>query len=69
MALYNGIDPVAMVSRGNYTETFVTSTGGGNIASLRVSRGMMESAPAPVEPGGKGRGQIAWLLYYLLRRK
>lgn len=64
MTLYNGIDPTAFVSGGVYTETYVSATGGENIASLFVSQGMLESAPAPTA-GGRLRGKIAWLLYYL----
>lgn len=46
MALYDGIDPVAFVSGGVYTETYVSATGGSNISSLFVSRGLLEEAPA-----------------------
>jgi len=45
MALRSGIDTVAVVSQGVYTETYVTSTGGGNIASLFATKGFLESAP------------------------
>ena len=51
MALYNGIDTVAYVCGGWYTKTYVTSTGGGNIASLLVSYGMLEDAPLPPDGG------------------
>lgn len=64
MALYNGIDTVAFVSGGVYTETYVSATGGENIASLFASQGMLESSPAPTV-GGRLRGKISWLLYHL----
>ena len=48
MALHSGIDTVAYVCGGWYTSTYVTATGGGNIASLLASYGMLEEAPAPV---------------------
>jgi len=68
MALYNGIDPTGFVSGGAYTETYVSATGGGNIASLFGSQGMLESATAPATPAGRLRGKITWLLYWLIRR-
>ena len=45
MALRSGIDTVAIATYGVYTETYVSSTGGGNIASLYASKGFLESAP------------------------
>ena len=48
MALHNGIDTVAYVCGGWYTSTYVTATGGSNIASLLVSYGLLEEAPAPI---------------------
>jgi hypothetical protein len=36
---------VGIASGGVYTETFVTATGGKNIASLYASRGYMAEAP------------------------
>ena len=52
MALRNGLDVVAIATRGVYTETYVTATGGGNIANLFVSWGLFEDAAAPPEPTG-----------------
>lgn len=53
MALHNGIDTEAYVCGGWYTSTYITVTGGGNIASLLVSYGLLEEAtgPAPVVVG------------------
>lgn len=65
MALHSGIDTVSFVSGGVYSETY-GATDGANIASLFVSRGLLETAPTPLI--GKLRGQISWLLYYLIRR-
>jgi len=48
MALHNGIDTVGYVSCGFYSETYSSGAGGGNIASLFVSYGLLEEAPAPV---------------------
>jgi len=67
MALHNGIDTVAYVCGGWYTKTYVTATGGGNIASLLVSYGMLEEAPSPpISTGGKIKG---WLLNWYRRRR
>lgn len=48
MALHNGIDTIGYVSCGFYSETYSSGAGGGNIASLFVSYGLLESAPSPV---------------------
>lgn len=47
MALHNGVDTVAYVACGFYSETYSSGAGGGNIASLFVSYGLLETAPAP----------------------
>jgi len=47
MALRNGIDTIAYVCGGWYSNTY-TSAQGSNIASLLVSYGMLEEAPEPV---------------------
>ena len=44
MALYNGLDPVAIISCGNYSKTY-GSGDGSNIANLFVSYGLLEDAP------------------------
>jgi hypothetical protein len=62
MALRSGIDTVAIVTYGVYTETYVSSTGGGNIASLFVSRGLIESAPGIL-------AIVNLMMYYIRRRK
>ena len=59
MALHNGIDTIAIATSGSYTETYVTATGGGNIASLFASFGFLESAPAPPSPSA-WQGFIHW---------
>jgi len=69
MASYDGIETDAFVTQGVLASSFVSATGGENIASLFASQGMLETAPVPVAPvGGKLRGQVAWLLYWLRRR-
>jgi len=47
MSLWNGVDYVAVVSEGVYTEGYISSTGGGAIANLAASFGLLEDAPAP----------------------
>lgn len=47
MALHNGIDTIGYVSCGWYSETYSSGAGSGNIASLFVSYGLLETAPAP----------------------
>jgi len=49
MALYSGIDPVAVATCGVFTETY-GSTSPANIANLFVSYGLLEDAPEPTEP-------------------
>ena len=44
MALHSGIDTVAIVSRGYYTETYGAANPG-NIANLFASWGYLEDAP------------------------
>ncbi len=50
MALRSGLDTVAIATCGAYTETYVSATGGENMASLFVSWGFLEEAPAPSAP-------------------
>jgi hypothetical protein len=46
MALQSGLDLVAIVSQGVYSETYGAGSGG-NIAILFASRGYLEGAPPP----------------------
>jgi len=46
MALHNGIDTVAVVTRGVFSKTYGAADPG-NIANLFVSRGLLEDAPEP----------------------
>ena len=62
MALRSGIDTVAIASAGVYTETFVSSTGGGNIASLYATKGLLDTAPNLAL-------QIASIMMYYFRRR
>ncbi len=53
MSLHSGIDTVAVISLGVYTETYGAAEGG-NIANLAVSFGLLENAPEPeISLGGK----------------
>ncbi len=45
MSLWNGVDLVSVASEGAYTEGYITATGGGNIANLMASFGLLEDAP------------------------
>ncbi len=45
MSLWNGVDLVSVASEGVYTEGYITATGGGNIAALMASFGLLEEAP------------------------
>lgn len=45
MSLWNGVDLVSVASEGVYSEGYITSTGGGAIASLMASFGLLEDAP------------------------
>ena len=47
MALYSGIDTIAFVSLGVYTETY-GAVDTNNVASLFASLGLIERAPGPV---------------------
>lgn len=47
MALYSGVDIVAVATMGNFTETY-GSTAPANIANLFASYGLLEDAPNPV---------------------
>jgi len=45
MSLWNGVDLVSIASEGVYSEGYISSTGGGNIANLMASFGLLEDAP------------------------
>ena len=45
MSLWNGVDLVSVVSEGVYSEGYISSTGGGAIANLMASFGLLEDAP------------------------
>lgn len=65
MALYSGVDPVAIVSGGVYTETYTSATGQANINVLAVSYGLVEVGAI----GGPTR-QVRWhWLFEMFRRK
>lgn len=54
MSLYNGLDITAIATLGVYTETYNSATGAENIASLYVSYGFLEDAPAVLAGGWVG---------------
>lgn len=54
MSLHNGIDTVAFVTGGFYTETY-GSAGKANIANLFAFYGLLEDAPDVVPPAVVGR--------------
>jgi len=68
MALYDGIDTIAFVSHGVYCETYVTETGGENIASLFCSWGLLEEAPVGVVSTGFFRKIFRNVLREILRK-
>jgi len=45
MSLWNGVDLVSIATEGVYSEGYISSTGGGNIANLMASFGLLEDAP------------------------
>jgi len=45
MSLYNGLDLIAIVSHGVYTETYTSASDPGAIANLYASFGLFEDAP------------------------
>ncbi len=48
MALYSGVDPVAIASGGVYTETYTSATEQANINALAASYGLLEEVPSAV---------------------
>lgn len=50
MSLRNGLDTIAIISLGVYSDTYVSSTGAGPIANLFISLGLLEDAPEPTAP-------------------
>lgn len=59
MALWNGLDTVAIVSRGIYTETYGAANTD-TVADLHASFGYLENAPVGVFILGKGLGRLGF---------
>jgi len=49
MALHNGIDTVAVITEGEYSETYTSVSDAENIANLFCSEGLLEDAPGAAE--------------------
>ncbi len=64
MSLWNGIDYVAAASEGVYTEGYISATGGGAIANLAASFGLLEDAPEPPTSTIKNILAVAWRTLY-----
>jgi len=62
MSLHNGLDTVAIISTGVYTETY-NSSAPGNIANLYASLGYFEDAPNVLVK------IVNIMMYYLKRRE
>lgn len=59
MALWSGIDTVAIVSLGVYSETY-SSSDASNVAYLFASRGLLEEGASAITTASIG----SWLLYF-----